>query len=75
MPRIRNSKNDPLDFCIKCFPKSESFAFQKYGNVGDGPDGRGNCFAYDDDHPPYEFEDYRCEKCDKLLTENDNGYV
>lgn len=74
MPRIYDSANSPLDFCKKCFPKSQDSAYKKYGSRGDGPDGRGNCFDYDSDHPPYEFEDYHCYKCDKLLTENDNGY-
>ena len=57
--RIFTSANDPLDFCLDCAP-SESDAFSLYGDVGDGPDGRGNCFGYDLDHPPYEHEDYRC---------------
>lgn len=44
----------------------------RYGDVGDGPDGRGNCFAYDADHPDYAETDYTCHKCDKILTERDN---
>lgn len=72
MPRIYTSTSDPLDFCQRCFPKSEDKAFLRYGDIGDGPDGRGNCFSYDDDHPPYEDEDYRCVTCNRLLREKDN---
>lgn len=72
MPRIYSSANDPLDFCKRCFPKTESAAEKKYAQDGPGPDNRGNCFTYDADHPPYECEDYRCHKCNKLLTEVDN---
>ncbi len=74
MPRIYTSCNDPLDFCMKCFP-SEAKALERYGNVGDGPDGRGNCFDWDADHPDYEFSGYKCKSCRKLLTEADNYEV
>lgn len=72
MPRIYTSISDPIDFCKKCFPKNEARAFLVYGNLGDGPDNRENCFAYDAEHPDYENEDYTCEGCGKLLTEEDN---
>jgi hypothetical protein len=72
MPRIYTSTSDPLDFCKRCFPKTEAAAFAKYGNLGDGPDGRGNCFGYDDDHPPYDGEDYTCHTCRKRLTGKDD---
>lgn len=68
MPRIYTSESDPLDFCAKCFP-SEAAARRKYGNLGDGPDGRGNCFSYDDDHPPYDNEEYSCHSCSALLCD------
>lgn len=70
--RIYTSASDPIDFCRRHFP-SEAQAQARYGNVGDGPDGRGNCFSYDDDHPPYEDDPdmYRCATCRKVLTEND----
>lgn len=71
MPRIYTSASDPLDFCKRCFP-GEKTARQRYANVGDGPDGRGNCFSHNDDHPPYEDEDYTCEKCGNRLGERDN---
>lgn len=71
MPRIYSSASDPIDFCKRCFP-SEERAKQRFGNVGDGPDGRGNCFGYDDDHPPYAGEDYRCHTCRKRLTGRDD---
>ena len=71
MPRIRASDNDPLDFCLKCFPE-EKHAEEDFGSVGDGPDGRGNCYFYDDDHPDYGGEDYHCRSCNKLLNSRDN---
>lgn len=71
MPRVYSSANDPIDFCIECFPTYRS-AEAQFGNVGDGPDGRGNCFGYNDDHPPYEDTTYRCHDCKKPLTEDDN---
>lgn len=74
MPRIYTSDNSPLDFCKRCFPKTEAIAFAEFGNVGDGPDGRGNCFGYDTEHPPYGDIGYDCHKCGKALTERDyNG--
>lgn len=73
MPRIYTSASDPLDFCKECFPFTEDEAFELYGDVGDGPDGRGNCFGYNDDHPPYEDDPYmyRCHTCKKVLTDED----
>jgi hypothetical protein len=71
MPRIYTSANDPLDFCQCCFPPTEQAAYNCYGDVGDGPDGRGNCFAYDAGHPAYECDEYRCCQCAKLLDEGD----
>jgi len=70
--RIYTSTSDPIDFCKRCFPKNIPSAFKHYGNMGDGPDGRGNCFDYESDHPAYEGEDYHCEKCRKLLTSRDD---
>jgi hypothetical protein len=72
MPRIYSSASDPIDFCRTHFPKSETAARKRFGNVGDGPDGRGNCFSYDDEHPAYENDAYWCHTCRKLLTSNDN---
>lgn len=71
MPRIYTSASDPVDFCRRCFP-SEAGARRTYGAVGDGPDGRGNCFSYDDEHPDYEGEGYRCRNCRKTLGDADN---
>lgn len=71
MPRIYTSANDPLDFCSRHFP-GEKLAESRFGNVGDGPDGRGNCFDYDADHPPYEGEEYVCRTCGCRLEEHDN---
>lgn len=72
MPRIYDSASNPNDFCKKHFP-SRKDAQEEFGNVGDGPDGRGNCFAYDAEHPPYEDDDYTCRVCGcRLTTERDN---
>lgn len=72
MPRIYASNNDPYDFCVKCFPHEDE-AQELYGKLGDGPDDRGNCYGYDEGHPPYEGEDYHCENCKRLLTEADDS--
>jgi hypothetical protein len=74
MPRIYDSASNPIDHCKRCFPK-ESVAKKTYGDVaktGLGPDGRGNCFDYNADHPAYEDMDYSCDKCGKALTSKDN---
>lgn len=71
MPRIYDSQSNPLDFCRACFPDEETAA-RRYANRGDGPDGRGNCFGFRDDHPAYEDEDYTCENCGKPLRARDN---
>lgn len=69
--RIYASDNEPIDFCRNCFP-TEKEAIEEYGNIGDGPDDRGNCFAYDSDHPPYQDGVlYICMFCDEVLEEFD----
>lgn len=75
MPRIYDSGSDPHDFCKRCFPPTEQQAERIFANTnkfGIGPDGRGNCFAYDAEHPPYEHENYDCEVCHKHLSAKDN---
>lgn len=72
MPRIYTSTSDPVDFCAECFP-TEGEARALYGEQGDGPDGRGDCFEYDGDHPPYEDEDYHCNTCKARLGRDDNA--
>jgi hypothetical protein len=73
MPRIYSSCSDPIDFCRDCFP-DEDEAERLYGleAAGEGPDGRGDCFGYDAEHPDYAGEDYHCETCRERLTEADN---
>lgn len=74
MPRIYDSASDPIDFCEACFP-SEEEAEERFGNVaitGEGPDDRGNCFAYEAEHPEYSDCDYECEDCGIHLTDEDN---
>lgn len=70
MPRIYTGASDPLDFCFYCFP-TQAKAWEDYG-PGEGPERRrGNCFGYDAEHPPYENENYHCEKCGRRLCDID----
>jgi hypothetical protein len=71
MPRIYTSASDPLDFCKRCFP-GEATATLRYACLGDGPDGRGNCFDWDINHPGYEDTDYTFHTCKRRLGEKDN---
>jgi len=74
MPRIYDSANNPLDFCRRHFPKWDA-AEAEYGDAGktgEGPDGRGNCFGYEAEHPPYDGEDYDCAVCHERLTGEDD---
>ncbi len=71
MPRIYTSQSNPLDFCRDCFPP-EAEARALYGDLGAGPDGRGNCFGYDDAHPAYAGENYRCVTCGRPLGDDDD---
>ena len=74
MPRIYTSRSEPIDYCQDCFPH-EAKAEEAFGDIGDGPDGRGNCFAYDAEHPDYEGDPfYKCETCGRQLTAADNDY-
>lgn len=69
--RIYTSESIPVDFCRDCFP-SEQEAIIEFGNQGDGPDDRGNCFSYDEEHPEYGETDYKCHRCGDELTDTDN---
>jgi hypothetical protein len=71
MPRIYDGNSDPFDFCKRCFPKTEEAARRLYGK-SEGPDGRGNCFDYNAEHPDYGDTDYSCDKCGRLLVSQDN---
>ena len=74
MPRIYTSRNDPIDFCQRHFPRTEDAAREEFGDVGDGPDGRGNCFEYDACHPDYDGNGYHCYECRRELTEVDDYF-
>ena len=69
--RIYTSESIPVDFCKACAP-SEAEALEMFNDLGDGPDDRGNCFAYDEEHPPYEETDYKCADCGESLEAADN---
>lgn len=71
MPRVIASNSDCYDFCHICMPTVEE-AVAEYGDIGYGPDGRGNCFGYNEDHPPYQETDYTCTKCGDALKTIDN---
>jgi len=73
MPRIYTSASDPVDFCRECFPDLED-AQETYGleAEGEGPDDRGDCFAYEAEHPPYDECDYDCEICGERLGDDDD---
>jgi len=74
MPRIYDSGNDPRDYCKDCYP-TEATAERLFGDVsktGEGPDGRGNCFGYDAEHPDYDDTDYKCVRCGQKLDWQDN---
>lgn len=71
MPRVYASNNDPYDFCRRCFP-TEARAEAEYGNLGDGPDDRENCFGWNAEHPDYEDETYCCDDCGRQLKAADN---
>lgn len=75
MPRITASDADCYDFCITCWENlypTEEQAREVFAEMGDGPDGRGNCFGYDDEHPDYGDTDCCCDACDRRLTDRDN---
>jgi len=72
MPRIYTSSNSPLDFCVRCFPKNEAKAELTYGRMGVGPDGRGNCFSYEADHPDYSCDAYQNNLTNHTLIIDDN---
>lgn len=69
MPRIYGSNNDPWDYCAPCFPPEED---DRHHDDGDGPDGRGDCYSWNAEHPAYGGEDYVCTSCREPLTDEDN---
>ncbi len=62
--RIYASNNEAIDV-HKWHAPTEEQARRIWGMAlkGPGPDGRGDCFAYDAEHPPYGLEDYHCYIC------------
>ena len=72
MPRIYASNSDPHDYCLRCYPDEGSVTWHRLQNMGDGPDGRGDCFDADSDHPSYREDEYRCFACNRKLTSKDD---
>lgn len=75
MPRIYDRASSPIDLCRSCFKKkypTEEQARKEFGGGEDGPDGRGDCFSYNEEHPDYQGEGYECWECRKTLTDFDN---
>lgn len=70
MPRLFTSKNEPMDFCRHCWPDLAT-AERHFATGEEGPDGRGDCFDYDTEHPPYDDEIYTCCACECDLNEDD----
>ena len=49
----------------------EADAWEDYGNRGDGPDDRGNCFGWNAEHPSYDDDEvYKCSSCGARLIES-----
>lgn len=78
MPRIYASNSYPLDFCKACFRNHSEDDIEPDGmygiNVmGEGPDGRGDCSGFDEDHPDYDDDPgfYECEDCGVVLKGDD----
>ena len=71
MPRVYDKQSDPHDFCRRHFPNKKN-ARKRFDVGDDGPDGRGNCFAYDAEHPLYSNTDYTCESCGCILNDEDD---
>lgn len=67
MPRIYDAMNDPADFCADCWIEGRDRVIEEIEAEGET---RG--YLESDDHPDYAGEDYRCDACGKVLTNNDN---
>ena len=75
MPRIYDSASNPVDYCRRCFPKTEKVAQALHGiesGAGEGPDERGDCFDFNADHPDYDSWQYACDECGKRLNRADD---
>jgi hypothetical protein len=65
-PRF-SGENDYLDYCRRCYAEAnETHIARAYGLPLHAVD------KIDDEHPPYEDEDYTCQKCWVKLTARDN---
>lgn len=72
--RIYTSTDHIIDLCRRCAAGlDDAKAFARWGHDGDGPDDRGNCFAFDVEHPDYTDAEmgYTCDTCGRALTHRD----
>lgn len=53
--------NEHMDYCRRCYPSHRAAV------VTHGPD-----VDMDNEHPPYQSDEYFCEACLEPLTERDN---
>ena len=85
MPRIYDKNNNPLDYCLDCFPDEEQFRTDegcrddkrdvgkcRFCNLGHSSTEKSCHYSYNADHPPYEDTNYDCMECDCELTSEDN---
>ena len=68
--RIYTTSSSPLDYCRLCAP-ADTPGTKLAHTDGPGPDGRGDCYGYDAEHPDYDGEFYRCHQCRRPLTQGD----
>jgi hypothetical protein len=62
-----SGENDYLDYCAQCYADIDEADIAEDYKV--------SVFAVDridDEHPPYEGEDYSCTECGKTLTGRDD---
>lgn len=72
-----SAENENIDFCKKCWPRIDICDLREHVTDEiideDLEHDLKQCTNLDGcDHPPYDECDYTCEKCGKLLTEEDD---
>jgi hypothetical protein len=56
--------NEPVDYCQRCYPKSERAAYAIWGDDA--------YIDMDNEHPDYDADAYKCESCGRQLAARDN---